>query len=310
MSLSSLGYHNGMMGQFPSPSREPVRLSAPALGYRSFQWGGKGPLRSTGRTAMWPIQKRPFHARCLINSDKDHKAPVDACQCGLHAYSKPQDAQVEVGDVGAVVMGYDRLIIAPNGWRAATVELIALVAKKPHEPHGAVNASKKSLEYNGQLIAPGGRIDISGTPTRLALELLAKSYGVRVLDRWEDAVAIAAEYGAEPIPEVTYDEIAAWEMGPDYHDSLFAGWGGNSPEMRCVEKKLKVLFPWILPGMAREIQTSVMHSDPYGMRYHLGSPRSQPIYDCVEVTVEIEAPDRTRVRVDLFLTRREVEEME
>lgn len=169
-----------------------AQLQAPAIGYRAFRWAGDGPLRSTGVEAVWPITREPQQARCLCTSAPQHDAPQEDCTCGIYAHSTPDD--VGVTGVGAVVMGYGNLIIHPDGWRAATVELVALVWQPRINPMGFLDPY------------------MPNPVPREGLDLLAEQYGVRVLDRWEDAAALAREHGAEPIPEILHAEAEAWWM--------------------------------------------------------------------------------------------------
>lgn len=195
-----------------------AQLSAPAIGYRSFKWDGSGPLKATGVEASWPITREPQYARCIQTATPHHVAPQEGCTCGIHAYSTP--GQVGAG-VGGVVMGYGNLIIHPDGWRAEIVELIALVARD------ALTSAQRECEHvwetrSAILICERCRATMQATETEMpGLDLLAEQYGVRVLDRWEDAAAVAREYGAEPIPEILHAEAEAWRLGPEKHEPLF-----------------------------------------------------------------------------------------
>ncbi|HTZ63477.1 MAG TPA: hypothetical protein VMB51_05180 [Solirubrobacteraceae bacterium] len=213
-----------------------ARLDAPAIGYRVFKWAGSGPLRSAAVEVEWPITREPQRARCLHSS---HPAPQERCTCGLYAYSEPPG--IPEAPVGAVVIGYGDLIIHPDGWRAETVELVALVEaflpdrRCEHEWHAPgptlvcsrCGAVEQAAEISKNLAG---------------LDLLAEQYGVRVLDRWEDAAALARELGAEPIPEILHAEAEAWLLGPENREPLFPEAGGAYGD---VERRLREMVPWL-----------------------------------------------------------------
>jgi hypothetical protein len=179
-----------------------AQLQAPAIGYRGFKWDGSGPLRSTGVEATWPISREPQRAKCIarrleeeLAPEEQHDAPREDCTCGLYAYSKPES--VAVNAVGAVVLGYDDLIVHPDGWRAATVEIVALV----YSSNPLISGNSRWL-INAPIEAP----------SRDALAMLAAAYGRPLVDDWEHGTALAQEQGAQPIPEILHAEAEAWAL--------------------------------------------------------------------------------------------------
>ena len=183
-----------------------AQLHAPAIGYRAFGWDGSGPLRSTAVGATWPIGREPQRAKCLarrFEEEEQHDAPREDCTCGLYAYSKPES--VCANAVGAVVLGYDDLIVHPDGWRAATVEIAALVYPSDRLVTG---------EVRWRLNAPS-EVRLIEPPSRDALAMLAAAYGVPLVDDWEHGTALAQEQGAQPIPEILHAEAEAWALSPE-----------------------------------------------------------------------------------------------
>jgi hypothetical protein len=113
------------------------------------------------------------------------------------------------------------------------------------------------MGYGNLIIHPDGwRAEI------VELDLLAEQYGVRVLDRWEDAAAVAREYGAEPVPGILHAEAEAWHLGPEKHEPLFPGMGALCGDL---EARVRELAPWLERHMLRrtEIQFVPTHSSPY-----------------------------------------------
>ena len=174
-----------------------AQLQAPAIGYRGFHWDGSGPLKSTGVESCWPIMRDPQHARCIATTAARHPAPQEDCTCGLHAYSTPEAV---TGQVGAVVLGYDSLIVHPDGWRAATVGIAALVCIPPDR-----DTVRLVFRLNGPTEAHSLE-----APSRDALSMLADAYGVPLVDDWEHGTALAQEQGAQPVPEILHAEAEAW----------------------------------------------------------------------------------------------------
>lgn len=246
-----------------------AQLSAPAIGYRAFKWDGSGPLKATGVEASWPISRAPQYAKCIQTTTPHHVAPQESCTCGIHAYSTP--GQVGAG-VGGVVMGYGNLIIHPDGWRAEIVELVALVL-----PLGA-DARWKSA------VSPE------------AIQMIAEQYGVRALDRWEDAAAVAREYGAEPIPEILHAEAEAWQLGPEKYEPLFPD--GMSAHFGDLERRIRDLLPWVERNMIRRVDTHLSASPTYYTPMSSGSI-ALPLPLTTEVQICAMHPSGAEVKITL-----------
>lgn len=161
-----------------------MSLDAPAIGYREFAWEG-GPLLGAAVKVEWPVTREPQRAICHRHYDfqrdqgpSDHDAPQEDCTCGIYARSEPN--MVYSGDVMAVVLGYGKIVVHPDGWRSEFAEIAGLL---PSEDIG-------------------DRLS--------ALEMLASAYGVPLVRDWDDALAIAQEFGGQPVPEILYAEAEAW----------------------------------------------------------------------------------------------------
>jgi hypothetical protein len=205
-----------------------AQLSAPVIGYRSFKWDGSGPLKATGVEAVWPITREPQRAKCIATTNALHDAPQEGCTCGIYAYSKSDSVQRT--DIGGVVMGYGNLIIHPDGWRAQTVELVALVAQD------GLTGAQRECEHlwevgSPRLICERCRATMPSTKSAPGLDLLARQYGARLLDRWEDAAAVAREYGAEPVPEILHAEAEAWSGRPFPWEAFSVAISGSMLDM-------------------------------------------------------------------------------
>lgn len=256
-----------------------AQLAAPAIGYRAFRWDGTGPLRSTGIDASWPITREPQRAKCLAAGMGAHDAPQEDCTCGIYAHSTPDS--VPAG-VGGVVMGYGNLIVHPDGWRAETAELVALVVRP-----GANRA----------------RLYAAEEPTREGVQMIAEQYGVRALDRWEDAAALARELGAEPVPEILHAEAEAWLLGPEKHEPLFPEMFGLSSPMGIeLERRLRLLCPWIRREFIMQMEC---HQDPYGFHgfgglNRVGSAQFYSILTKVSLRI-LEPQHRAEVEVTLHI---------
>jgi len=239
--------------------RSGVKLDAPAIGFRAFNWNG-GALLGVGFSAPWPITKEPQVANCAYeegspssgsmatmwpSSGRNHAAdgdcaPVESCSCGIYSHALPE--QIPQGVIKAVTIGYGKIIVHPDGWRAEKSELIALIAppkppsecehkwevrsatlccSKCHITRQEFEQHKLEAEASGQFFQPGASptMVFSGLlrsawfecpmpPSLAALEILAEQYGARVVDSWDDAVALAEEQGAKPIPDELYAEAA------------------------------------------------------------------------------------------------------
>jgi hypothetical protein len=234
-----------------------AHLSAPAIGYRSFKWDGGGPLKSTGVEASWPITREPQQARCITTTVPQHNAPKENCTCGIYAYSKPES--VAAGVCG-VVMGYGHLIVHPDGWRAESVELVALVA------HDGLTGAQRECEHvwetrSATLICTRCRATMQSVETMPGLDLLARQYGVRLLDRWEDAAAVAREHGAEPVPEILHAEAEGWLLGPERHEPIFPD--GMSAHYGDIERRVREMLPWLKRDMIRRVEMKSHPSPSY-----------------------------------------------
>lgn len=246
------------------------QLDAPAIGYRAFSWNG-GALLGIGFGAEWPVQKGPQVANCAHcegapssaamgtrsfwpqpEKREWHDAPLESCSCGVYALNDPK--RVSGGVIKAVTIGYGKLVVHPDGWRAEKSELIGLIAPPP-KPNPACDhrrwnvqsdycetcgCTRQLLEQTPPSIVekiikeelqagykraaqcypnPGvsPTMKFSGllrnawpdTPSLDALEILAEQYGARVIQNWDDGVALAEEQGAKPIPDEVYAEAAA-----------------------------------------------------------------------------------------------------
>jgi len=230
-----------------------VQLNAPAIGYRAFSWNG-GPLLGIGFGAPWPVQREPQVANCAncygTPSSKAkgsmwngfgstpittlHDAPLETCQCGIYALNDPR--RVSGGTIKAVTIGYGKLIVHPDGWRAEKSELIGLIvppdpSKCQHEWTALAQTlqcskcltTKQQVEqeenatgtfaaliltqaYERQMNQALWGTAASQSPSLAALEILAEQYGARVIQNWDDGVALAQEQGAKPIPDEVYEE--------------------------------------------------------------------------------------------------------
>ena len=256
-----------------------AQLSAPAIGYRAFKWDGSGPLKSVGVEASWTVTRKPQQAKCL--QTPMHSAPQEDCTCGLYAHSTPES--VGVGGVGGVVMGYGNLIIHPDGWRAQTVELVALVARdgltgsqRECEHVWAVRVATLACE---KCFAP-----MQATRVQPGLDLVAAAYGVRLLDRWEDAAAVAREHGAEPIPEILHAEAEAWHLGPEKHEPLLPD--GIASHYGDLERRIRELVPWLKRPMIRQVEMQ-QHLMP--MNYFAAQSVTVPA--CMEIRLCIVHPE-------------------
>ncbi len=215
-----------------------IELDAPAIGFRAFKWKG-GPLRSVGVYANWPVQHEAQHASCYYQtatgkawatqfSNHEESAPVEKCACGIYAYSKPEPVE-HLGSIRAVVIGYGRLIVHPDGWRAEKCEIIGLIpsatptVKLPnckHDHWDSLGDLCRDCGWTGQAIrSAGGTIP---APSRDALQILAEQYGTRVIENWEDGIALAQEQGATPIPDEVYAK--ATENLEAQLEGQFGGW--------------------------------------------------------------------------------------
>jgi hypothetical protein len=212
-------------------SKSLARLDAPAIGFRAFKWQG-GALRSVGVNAEWPIQRGPQVAQCkphyYASPHSGTPAPVENCTCGQHAYSIPEKA---VGQIQAVVISYGKIIIAPDGWRAEKSEIIGLIAPKNFKNPSECKHTKRGVGSNTLVCEECGaslqQIELEATgeyrftygattgfyqphpqslPSLSALEILAEQYGARVIQNWDDGIALAQEQGAKPIPEELHAE--------------------------------------------------------------------------------------------------------
>lgn len=265
----------GARAQARARPRVTAQLQAPAIGYRAFKWDGTGPLKSTGVEASWPITREPQRAKCVATTVAAHNAPQEDCACGLYAHSTPEAIAGSVGAyaVGAVVIGYGNLIIHPDGWRAETAELVGIIDRSRVDdvdrncPHAwSVNGARLSCYRCG---ASMQAVEMAGGLA--GLDLLAEEYGVRVLDRWEDAEALARELGAEPVPEILHAEAEAWLLGPEKHEPLFPdNWGGHYGT--GLERRVRELVPWLERGMIRGMD---MNMGAAPMAYYVGGLQGQ-----------------------------------
>ncbi len=202
------------------PPRAPYQLDAPAIGFRAFKWDG-GPLKSVGVQATWPVQREPQCASCIYQQENnpyalagelyhfgnhEDDAPSEGCTCGIYAHSSPD--VIQFSTIKAVVIGYGKLIIHPDGWRAERCEIIGLIAPepKPELDEGKLQAEAERLAEKYTYTEGYVRIHV-GTwpepppPSREALEIIAEQYGTRVIENWDDGIALAQEQGAVPIPD-------------------------------------------------------------------------------------------------------------
>lgn len=184
-----------------------IRLDAPAIGFRAFKWNG-GALCSIGVAAEWPVQREPQCAECLATRES-HSAPQENCSCGIYAHSKPELVH---GGIKAVTIGYGRLIVHPDGWRAEKSEIIGLIApeKSPERPQ-LIN--QQYLEEHIMATTFFSSHVIGTAPSPEALEILAEQYGARVIQNWDDGIALAQEQGAAPIPDEIYKQADRGDVG-------------------------------------------------------------------------------------------------
>ena len=184
-------------------------LTAPVIGYRGFSWKG-GPLLGVGFGSPWPVQKEPQCAKCEIEAFgaasgnqfpvhplggvvDEHVAPHTKCRCGIHAYSKAQ--AITYGSVHALVIGWGKIVVHPDGWRSEKAQIVGL---KPE---------KRLVDWTN-LWELFGHSEPSAPPSLDALEIMAEQYGTRIVESWDHALSIAQEMGAEHVPQEMYEEAA------------------------------------------------------------------------------------------------------
>jgi len=271
---------------FVSAQKAPVRrsgikLDAPAIGFRAFNWNG-GALLGVGFGTPWPITKEPQVANCAyeegspssgsmasvwLSSGRNHAAdgdcaPVESCSCGIYSHALPE--QIPQGVIKAVTIGYGKIIVHPDGWRAEKSELIALIA--PPKPKAPSECEHEWEIRSVTLCCSKCHITRQEfeqckieAPSLAALEILAEQYGARVVDSWDDAVALAEEQGAKPIPDELYAEAA--ENAPSAYGPT--GSGEFIAPMRTIEGStylsaaVKTLAPQTSVNIQQVIQSEL-----------------------------------------------------
>ena len=201
-----------------APAGEEIhQFDAPVIGYRAFNWKG-GPLLGIGFGVPWPITKEPQCAKCEkeahasawgenslwsnpLTKRPSHDAPDEGCSCGIYAHKAPE--RLYLGPINAVVIGYGKVIVHPDGWRAEKVEIVGLKAYKeedegPSSMFAFLKAEKGHPEWwNSKPPSPG------------ALEILAEQYGTRIIENWDHGVVLAEELGAQKISEEIHSRAAS-----------------------------------------------------------------------------------------------------
>lgn len=111
----------------------------------------------------------------------------------------------------AVTIGYGRLVVHPDGWRAEKCEIVGLIAPAPtkckHDRMG-IRSGYIACENCGKLQHEIEQERSNQQPSLAALEILAEQYGTRVIPDWDAGVMLAEELGAKPIPDEVYAEAA------------------------------------------------------------------------------------------------------
>jgi hypothetical protein len=147
-------------------------LTQKVIGFR--QWairdGLLWPVGSYGRDAWEPGPQRAYCARSThINghSVPDPCIPVVSpwCECGFYALHSLSEAHWGGDNIRGIVLGWGRMAMHNQGWRAQFVELVALIY-----PQHATKGDKEVVDS------------------------LAKAYGVPTVE-WERAESYAKEFG-------------------------------------------------------------------------------------------------------------------
>jgi hypothetical protein len=191
-------------------------------------------------------------------------------------------------------MGYGRLIIHPDGWRSEFAELVALV-KRDHLTSRQRECAHEFEVRSAMLVCERCGATMQAVQTALpGLDLLAQAYGVRLLDGWEDAAALAREYGAEPIPEILHAEAEAWLLGPEKHEPLFPR--GMRSHYGDLERRIRHLLPWIRRELI--VTTEMCQEAPRGPYLGVGASFTVPIAVTVRLRV-VEPQTGAQIEVEL-----------
>ena len=100
---------------------------APLVGFRSWK-RGKTRLRSYFKDVAWNAAG-PTKAMCDLHAH--HQAPALRCTCGMYACHSLRDAALHLHDpdfVAGAVLGWGRVFLHENGWRAEYAQVLCLTS--------------------------------------------------------------------------------------------------------------------------------------------------------------------------------------
>lgn len=106
---------------------DPLALAEPAIGFRRWRVEGETLVALGGE--RWPAGD----VRAVCRTGSAHPAPEDGCGCGLYAWHEvPDDVEPNNYVLGAVV-GWGRLLVHEDGFRAEYARPIALALRTPEQ---------------------------------------------------------------------------------------------------------------------------------------------------------------------------------
>ncbi len=155
------GYKRFVSDRAPKSNMVPEIPTGPLVGWRAWRIGnGTSGLMSLTAPITWPVGEAMVSHCIKARWDWHGDAPYSECNCGLHAFSGPLDAQVirlsrRIAVYGPVLT-WGRTQVHETGWRSQYAKPLALVRPR--------------------ILTPKIRRRLD-----LILEGLSKEYGVPVL---------------------------------------------------------------------------------------------------------------------------------
>lgn len=173
--------------------RKPVPLENPLIGVRGFHMGADGVLDSITRRGSWTPGKNT--AVCTEYAYASHETPGHRCHCGFNAYHSLKDLRNSDYPyaVAAIVRGWGRGRLHPDGWRSEHAEILALIDDSAVSEFMA-NFPASIMSYsNGRLIKFSAHV-YEPVGNRILLDAASMRYDVPVLTVQQAEHALI-EYG-------------------------------------------------------------------------------------------------------------------
>jgi hypothetical protein len=134
----------------------------PVVGYRSWQLGWNGELRSIGRGV---ISWLPGLNTALCWHGFAHRAPDAACDCGLYARHLPANGIEAQDEIHGAIVAWGQLHVHADGFRAEHAQVIALVESVRSDVRRRAAELHAARRY-GAVLVPADQ-----------LETVAREYG-------------------------------------------------------------------------------------------------------------------------------------